>query len=274
MDDLQTHDVAVASCDGLPGANPGEFSLPVPASQRENDFYLSLLDPDTDADSNGRSRYWLGITKSGNGAWQADNNGAVTFTNWNAGQGEDDRAFSIAAAMLKNNGEWLGEWLDIPNDARKYVAICTRKTTVSTFDPSVTFTEEFIGDDLIEYHYAGGENKMTFSDARQYCSNLGSSLATPDSVAENNHYAGLVDEYTPMSRFWIGVEGLSGTWARLDLENMIFNHWNSGQGNTGNVAVSTKTSLEYPDGPWNGEWESFDNDDAMVAHVFCRAFAG
>ena len=127
----RTHDVAVAACDHLPGVNIGEFTLPVPSSQRENDFYVSLLEPG-DRDTKGRARFWLGITRTGNGAWKKDSNdGPLTFSNWNTGEGTDVRAFSVAAAMLKSNGDWLGEWLDLPNDSRSYVVICTKKTKVS-----------------------------------------------------------------------------------------------------------------------------------------------
>ena len=115
---------------------------------------------------------------------------------------------------------------------------------------------------------------MTFADAAQYCFDLGSSLATPNDLAENNHYANLVDEFTPMGRYWVGIDRASGSWTRLDNLDLDFENWNSGQGNHGDVAVSTKTSLAYPKGPWNGQWESFADDGSMTAHVFCRAASG
>ena len=132
VESAATHNVAASSCDALPGSSPGEFTLPVPDSLRENDFYLSLLDPIADGDSKGRSRFWLGITRKAGGTWQRDDGtGGISFTNWNPNEGVDARTLSVAAAMLKTNGLLLGEWVDVPNDARAYIAICTKKTTVT-----------------------------------------------------------------------------------------------------------------------------------------------
>ena len=114
---------------------------------------------------------------------------------------------------------------------------------------------------------------MTFADAGQHCSDLGSALATPETQAQSDFYASLVDEFTPISRSWVGIEKLDGTWMRDDTMDLTWENWATGKGATGNVAVSTTTDLNYEGGPWNGVWEDMTDDGSRVAHVFCRAFS-
>ena len=98
----------------------------------------------------------------------------------------------------------------------------------------------------VEFHYAGAERKMGFTDAQAYCnSQEGGVILAPTTSAENNFFINMLDdeEMGPVSRFWIGIDKSSGQWLETSGNSLEFENFQSGYGNSGTKAVATKTAL-------------------------------
>ena len=114
---------------------------------------------------------------------------------------------------------------------------------------------------------------MGFNDARAYCGMQGGDIATPDNILMNDFFMSLINDFTPVHRYWIGVDASTGRWIRDDGLDLEWEFWATGKGNAGDVALATSTDLDYPGGPWDGQWEDFVDDGSLLAHVICRKLA-
>ncbi|XP_043921440.1 macrophage mannose receptor 1-like [Protopterus annectens] len=186
--------------------------------------------------------FWLGmsnIQKKGTFTWTDLE--TVTFTNWNA-QMPGSQSGCVAMRTGINAGLW-----DIVNCEEKATYICKHwaegvtPPPVPTTTPAPQCSEGWHSSTNSKYcykHFYGPmAMKKTWSDARDYCQDIGGDLASIHSQDEENAIiSGMKGEARYRQNYWIGLTTLDPTkgYVWTDDSPMDYTNWNYGEPNNYN----------------------------------------
>nr|XP_054764133.1 uncharacterized protein LOC129270827 [Lytechinus pictus] len=164
--------------------------LTIITSQEQNEFLAENL-VSVPSSSNDIYRYWIGLNRNDNGNLRYINGDAPSYTNWVSPAAENDCAFIIGSQL-----DIHGQWDRNPcSNFRRSICQIFKALPLNSWVP--------IGSTL--YHVTEDWTSRTYNGAKEYCLNLGGSLAQPRSQRAND----LLQAVSGSSGVWIGSNDIN-----------------------------------------------------------------
>lgn len=188
----------------------------------------------------GQYFYWLGGYTEDHQSWKWQTGEPFNYSNW--GQGEPNNSGNVEdkMAIYTHSGTWndmgasqrtdngfIIEYEPLrPNAAAKSITHGGKKYT--RYDVGVPYTE-----------------------AEQYCADLGGKLAAIPNQETNNSIKDLMTD--GKSQYWLGGNNIekNGHWAWNKSDIMQYSNWAQNEPNNGNGGIAEHYLSIYSDGTWN-----------------------
>lgn len=113
---------------------------------------------------------------------------------------------------------------------------------------------------IFETHiYLRYDFSMTWSEARQFCEELGGHLVTVNTQEEQQFLNDVIMPNASKSAYWIGGYQEGDIWKLLNGENIFYSNWSENEPNK---------SGQYMHMYLNGKWDDTTNNDSIDKHGF------
>ncbi|XP_013399078.2 macrophage mannose receptor 1-like [Lingula anatina] len=202
------------------------------------------------------AEYWIGLSNDENGVYTWSTGDSVSVTNWGSGHTGNEKHVCVT---MTQTGTSTGQWYDRPCSQHlgyvceyprgDYKTTPTPPTTISnTCSTEYPWTE--YGGYCYKRVYLSHKYARTWSEAVQYCRNLGGDLASFHSEAQLMAVIGRFEYRSQF--FWIGLSKPSpdSGYVWTDQSALDFTPWSTGQPDDHNGQEKC-VQLDKKDGKWS-----------------------
>ncbi|XP_028318805.1 macrophage mannose receptor 1 [Gouania willdenowi] len=200
-----------------------------------------------------RSDAWIGLRRKDDNSYKWSDGWPMFFTQW--GPGEPSNNKDEGCVSLHGAFPFHGTWNDTKCDlAKPYICKITYDKPPPTPAPGDGMClHSFVPYGRYCYNVYNGEQGFSWPDARHYCQEFRTDLASLHSRAEVEFIRNL--NYTKNHNVWIGLtRDRNFGWGWTDLTAVGFVNWAQGEPNEafhpGDVAEENCVEM-YHDGHWN-----------------------